>query len=117
LLQANRIHLLNKENETRVKVKVQRDMIERVMQNLLSNAVRYVPEEGNIAIEFEADEKSKLVTLSISDNGCGIPKEDCLKTFDKYATVEAKNKRMSGSTGLGLTFCKFAVELPGGRYG
>jgi len=115
LLQENRIQLLYKSNEMHVKVKVQRDMIERVVQNLLSNAIHYVPKEGNIAIACETDEESKLATVSISDNGCGIPKEDRLKIFDKYATVEAKNKRMRGSTGLGLTFCKLAVELHGGK--
>jgi two-component system, sensor histidine kinase and response regulator len=115
MLNEKAIHLFNKTNETNARVKVQRDLIERMVQNLLSNAIRYTPEQGNILIESELDEKSKLVVASVSDSGYGIPKEHQQKIFDKFATVEAKEKRIRGSTGLGLTFCKLAVELHGGK--
>jgi two-component system, sensor histidine kinase and response regulator len=109
------IHLFDKTNGKNVRVKVQRDLIERVVQNLLSNAIHYSPEEGNILIESELDEKSKFVVISVTDNGSGVPKEYQQKIFDKFTTVETREKRMYGSTGLGLAFCKLAVELHGGK--
>ena len=115
LIKAKAIHLSDKTNETNARVKVQRDLIERVVQNLLSNAVHYTPELGNILIESEVDERSKSVVVSVSDSGSGIPEEHRQKIFDKFSTVEAKEKRIRNSTGLGLTFCKLAVELHGGK--
>jgi two-component system, sensor histidine kinase and response regulator len=109
------IHLFDKTNEKNTGVKVQRGLIERVVQNLLSNAIRYTPEKGNILIESELDEQSKSAVVSVSDRGTGVPREYRQKIFDKFATVEAKEKRIRGSTGLGLTFCKLAVELHGGK--
>ncbi len=115
MLDEQAIHLFNKTNETNVGIKVQRDLIERLVQNLVSNAIRYTPKQGNILIESVLDEKSRLVVVSVSDSGCGIPKEYQQKIFDKFATVETKEKRIRGSTGLGLTFCKLVVELHGGK--
>jgi two-component system sensor histidine kinase/response regulator len=115
MLNDNAVHLINKTNETNVTVKVQRDLAERVVQNLLSNAIRYSPEQGEISVNSAVDEVSGFVAVSVSDSGSGIPKELQQRIFDKYATVEAKTNRMRGSTGLGLAFCKLAVELHGGK--
>ena len=112
MIKQKAIHLSDKTN---ARVKIQKDLIGRVMQNLLSNAIRYMPEQGNILIESEVDEKSKSVMVSVSDSGYGIPKKYHQKIFDKFSTVETKEKRICGSTGLGLTFCKLAVELHGGK--
>jgi signal transduction histidine kinase len=115
LINEKAIHLSDKTDLSDARVKVQRDLIERVMQNLLSNAVHYTPAQGNIMIESEPDGKSDFVLISVSDSGSGIPKEYHLKIFDKFSTVETKKRRILGSTGLGLTFCKLAVELHGGK--
>jgi signal transduction histidine kinase len=115
MISEKNIHLADKTSETIAWVKVQRDLIERIAQNLLSNAIHYTPERGNIQIESELAEKTKTVLISVSDSGYGIPDEHKQKIFDKFATVETKEKRIRGSTGLGLTFCKLAVELHGGK--
>ena len=100
------IHLSEKTYGENARVKIQRDLVERILQNLLSNAIHYTPAKGDIMIESEVDEKSQSAVVSVSDNGSGIPKEHQHKIFDKFATVESKEKRIRGSTGLGLTFCK-----------
>ena len=115
MISEKNIHLSDKTSETNARVNVQRDLIERIAQNLLSNAIHYTPGKGNILIESELAEKSKSVRVSVSDSGYGIPNEHKQKIFDKFATVETKEKRIRGSTGLGLTFCKLAVELHGGK--
>ena len=109
------IHLIDKTDRTKARVNVQRDLIERILQNLLSNAIHYAPVNGEIVVESKMDAKAGMVTVCVSDNGSGIPKEHKHKIFNKYATVETKEKRIRGSTGLGLAFCKLAVELHGGK--
>ncbi|MFH1857504.1 MAG: response regulator [Candidatus Omnitrophota bacterium] len=115
LLIQKSIHLLDKTRGVRTQVRVQKDLIERVVQNLLSNAVRFTPKEGKITIENVPDEQAGFIVVSISDNGMGIPEEYRRKIFDKFATVEMKRSGSRSSTGLGLTFCKLAVELHGGK--
>jgi len=115
MLNVKAIGLLDKTVGSGMRVRVQKDLIGRVVQNLVSNAIRYTPRQGIITIECEKDESSGMASVSISDSGTGVPGEQKLRIFDKYVTVESKNKRMSGSSGLGLAFCKLAVELHGGK--
>lgn len=115
LLNEKSLHFFDNTRETKARVKVQKDLIRRIVQNLLSNAIRYTPKQGSIWIGSELDEKSKLAMVSVSDSGDGIPGDYQQKIFDKFSTVETKENRIRGSTGLGLAFCKLAVELHGGK--
>lgn len=115
MLAHNAVYMSVAGSEIKIKVRVQRDLVERVLQNLLSNAIRYSPDRGSVVVESAFDKNNKYALVSVSDNGSGIPQEHKTRIFDKYATVEAKNRRMRGSTGLGLAFCKLAVELHGGK--
>jgi signal transduction histidine kinase len=87
-----------------------RAMIRRVLQNLLSNALKYVPENGYLYVK--ASVSGSNVMVSIVDNGPGIP-------FSERDVIFAKFRQASGSNrpgaGLGLAFCKLAVEAHGGR--
>ena len=58
-----------------------------------------------------------MVRISISDNGPGIPPEYYEKIFEKFGQVESREHAQKYSTGLGLTFCKLAVEAHGGHIG
>lgn len=98
------------------------DLIGRVITNLLSNSVKHTPKGARIVVfawpaaAHAAAAADAAVLFGIQDNGDGIPKEYHDKIFEKFGTVEL---RKSGapklSTGLGLTFCKMAVEAHGGR--
>jgi signal transduction histidine kinase len=94
-------------------VLVDRHVIERVLINLLGNAIRHTQPGGKITLQARALEGG--VTLCVSDTGEGIPPEYLERIFDKFAQVESHRSRRSYSTGLGLTFCKLAVEAHGGR--
>jgi signal transduction histidine kinase len=85
------------------------ELIGRVFQNLLSNAIKFTPADGTITITLLGTEKG--ATVSIHDSGSGIPPQHLTKIFDKFYQAEARGN----STGLGLTLCKLAVELHGGR--
>jgi signal transduction histidine kinase len=88
-------------------------MIERVFMNLLQNALKHTPSHGSVTID--ASEGRKEWTLSVTDTGIGIPAEFHSVIFEKYGQVETTSTKRS--TGLGLTFCKMAVEAHHGKIG
>ncbi|HML23094.1 MAG TPA: ATP-binding protein [Aggregatilinea sp.] len=87
------------------------DMIERVIINLLDNAIKYTPEGGTVTLSTASGENE--VYVRIKDTGPGIPAEAQPVIFDKFARVKQRN--MPYGAGLGLAFCKLAVEAHGGR--
>ena len=88
-------------------------LIRRVIQNLLSNALRYTPSGGDIRMAVTSAPGEVRVT--VTDAGPGIAPEFHKRIFEKFGQVEDPNNRTG--TGLGLTFCKLAVEAHGGRIG
>lgn len=90
-------------------------LIRRVVMNLLSNALKYTPPPGRIALSAQAQPEAGTVLLSVADNGPGIAPEFQERIFDKFAVVEVRNAAQKRSIGLGLAFCKLAVEAHGGR--
>jgi signal transduction histidine kinase len=90
-----------------------RDTIQRVLMNLLSNAVKFTPDTGTIRISlFPAD---AYVMVCVTDTGPGIPGEYHDHIFEKFGQVASHTHKHS--TGLGLTFCKLAIEAHGGAIG
>jgi signal transduction histidine kinase len=91
------------------------DLIERVLVNLLGNAVKFTPRGGRITIA--ATSQADQVAIRVTDTGEGIPPEYHQTIFEKFGQVANKRSSQMRSTGLGLTFCKMAVEAHGGRIG
>jgi signal transduction histidine kinase len=89
-------------------------LTERVLVNLLSNAIQFSQRESIITIRIASLNASTIV-FSVTDQGCGIPKEWLSRVFDKFAQVEAHKMGDRIGSGLGLTFCRLAVEAQGGR--
>ena len=85
----------------------------RVLANLLGNALKFIPNPGRVLIQLEQDEAEAWI--AISDNGPGIPAEEHELIFDKFGQAAGGRKR--GGSGLGLAFCKLAVEAQNGRIG
>jgi signal transduction histidine kinase len=97
-------------------VMVDTDRITQVMNNLLSNALRYIPDCGTISIQANrAAENPAEVRVSITDTGPGIPKDDLPWVFDRFYRADKSRARTSGGTGLGLAIVKQLVEAHGGR--
>ncbi|HSU69740.1 MAG TPA: histidine kinase dimerization/phospho-acceptor domain-containing protein, partial [Tepidisphaeraceae bacterium] len=78
-----------------------RDMLYQAILNLLTNAVKYTPAGGAIAVEMSRDPRGKKVLIKITDTGVGIPPKDLPFVFDKFYRAEANN-RIAPGTGLGL---------------
>jgi len=98
--------------EKQVNVKAGEEELEKVLNNLISNAIKYTPTGGNISVQLSLTDKQ--VTIRIKDNGIGISSEDVPKIFNEFfRTKEAKVIDPDGS-GLGLPFVKKIVESLGG---
>jgi NtrC-family two-component system sensor histidine kinase KinB len=89
------------------------NLIRRVLINLLDNALKFTPEGGIVTIEMAQEEKG-CITVRVSDTGPGIPEDYREKVFTRFSQVPGRLGRRRGS-GLGLTFCRRAVEAHGGR--
>lgn len=91
-------------------------MIERVLINLLTNAIKYTPRGGIIALTSD-DLSESYVRINVTDNGSGILPENFSSIFQKFEQIIVKPSGTVNSTGLGLTFCKMAIEEHGGEIG
>ena len=90
-----------------------KDVTRRIISNLIGNALKFTPDDGKISITVRT--KDSMAWLAIADTGLGIPVEYHTRIFEKFGQVDKQAPRHS--TGLGLTFCKLAVEAHGGQIG
>ncbi len=87
------------------------EIIRRVFVNLLSNAIKYTFANGLIKVTSEIDENNpERVIISVTDNGIGITEDKISVIFNKFSQIIARKTGEARSTGIGLTFCKMAVE-------
>ncbi len=87
--------------------------IYQVVQNLLTNAVKYSPDGGSIALTAHRERRNLVV--SVTDQGLGMPIAELDRIFDRFHRVQGEDSRRIGGTGLGLAICKGLVEAHGGR--
>jgi signal transduction histidine kinase len=98
-----------------------RDLVRRILENLIDNAYKYGPRHATISLEASLLPAShggaaELVELRVRDQGEGIPIAFRQKIFEKYARVGARSAHeVRNSHGLGLVFCRRAVEVHGGE--
>ena len=85
--------------------------LSRTLVNLIANAIKFTPGGGTVAIS--ASENDQFIRFAIRDTGQGIPSEAFQRIFEKFGQLDSRK----AGTGLGLAFCKLAVEAHGGRIG
>jgi len=90
-----------------------RDQIDQVLGNLVSNALKYTPEGGTIELEASRNEEGMLA-ISVRDSGIGIPKKDIERIFERFYRVDKARSRNMGGTGLGLSIAREIVKAHGG---
>ncbi|MCM3387585.1 cell wall metabolism sensor histidine kinase WalK [Ureibacillus chungkukjangi] len=94
-------------------VEIDTDKLTQVIDNIISNALKYSPDGGNIRFGFTVQEN--MLKVMVSDDGMGIPKENVTKIFDRFYRVDRARSRAMGGTGLGLAIAKEMIEAHGGK--
>lgn len=107
------IRLIETSNEP-VRLPCDAEIIRRVLANLLDNALKFTRRNGEVEVAVGRLNASR-VRVSVRDTGPGIPEAHRSRIFEKFSQVEASEARRG--TGLGLAFCKLAIEAHGGDIG
>jgi signal transduction histidine kinase len=115
LARQNQLELLTNIADDLPPITVDIRLIQRVIENLLGNALKFTPQFGRVTIATRYIQDAGVIEIGIEDSGPGVP--DALKAqiFEKYGQAPGEARRRG--TGLGLTFCKLAVEAHGGQIG
>ena len=95
-------------------INIDEDIILRVLVNILSNAVKYSGSNSTVTITIKKEKKQEIL-ISIKDEGQGIPQDQLPHIFEKFWQHRSKKSGGVRSVGLGLTFCKLAIESHGGK--
>lgn len=106
------IELVFSSNCNHLMVSMDKDKYEKILLNLLSNAMKFTPAGKKIKTRIE--EREKDIILSVSDEGIGIPQDKLQSIFDRFAQVNNSLSRRAEGTGLGLSLVKKFVEIMGG---
>ncbi len=88
-------------------------LVQRVLENLIRNALKFTPDNGTISIRL--DKKPGAVAVAIEDTGCGIAEEDLEHVFDRFYRAENVGQEHSDSAGLGLAIVRRILDLHGSR--
>lgn len=115
LADAKHIQLLMEVPSDRVWVKADFARIEQVLDNLLSNALKFSPEGGVVKLLMEPDLNTGVLLVTVADGGPGIAAEDLPHIFERFYQGRMKGKNVSAGSGLGLALAKKVVEAHGGR--
>lgn len=89
-----------------------RQLMGRVVENLLDNAVRYAPRRGKVVVRAQREDGA--VVIRVGNNGPPVPEGQRSAIFDRYHRLEARRAGARANRGLGLYFCKLATEAHGG---
>jgi len=107
------IYMKMDENLNGLTIDCDEEKIRRVLINLLGNAIKYTPSGGSVTVDASRDHTG--TTIKVIDTGVGIPEEFHETIFEKFGQVDRWQSGQKMSTGLGLTFCKLALEAHQGR--
>jgi signal transduction histidine kinase len=92
-------------------VSVDVELLRRVLQNLIGNAIKFTPAGGHIAVEAQVDSASQQLIVSVKDDGPGIAPDLQARLFQKFVSGRVRGR----GSGLGLAFCRLVIEAHGGR--
>ncbi len=95
--------------------KIDKDRFTQILNNLLTNAIRYTPDGGSITVQAEYIFAAKKLEIVVRDTGTGIDIDDLPYVFDRFYRADKSRTRLSGGAGLGLAIVKRLVEAHGGQ--
>ena len=106
-------HSIKYSIEKDIEVLMDKDKFKQIINNLLSNSLRYLEDNGEVFVELKKVEDNLIIT--VEDNGIGIKKEDLPFIFHRFYRVDNSRDKATGGTGLGLSIVKSMVEAHGGK--
>jgi len=95
------------------RIDADRELIAQLLQNLMSNAVKFTPRGGRVTVTLE--EEAAAARIIVQDTGKGIPEDQLEKIFERFYQVDTSNTREYGGSGLGLAICKNIVDWHDGK--
>jgi two-component system sensor histidine kinase SenX3 len=104
---------LSVSDQVHVTVFGDRDQLSMAIHNLVENAINYSPENTNVSISTSLEDE--IVTISVADQGIGIPEADLERIFERFYRVDPARSRETGGTGLGLSIVKHVAAKHGGE--
>ncbi|WP_339148243.1 MULTISPECIES: cell wall metabolism sensor histidine kinase WalK [unclassified Sutcliffiella] len=114
LSKSQKVSFIRNIPKEKIQVSLDTDKITQVLDNIISNAMKYSPEGGTIIFTVDIEESANQILVSISDQGVGIPKADINKIFERFYRVDKARTRMLGGTGLGLAIAKEMIQAHDG---
>jgi len=100
--------IINKKNDNEILVEADRNRIEQVITNLITNSINYGSEKGTTEISFES--KEEKIIVKVNDNGEGITEENMPRLFQRFFRVDISRSRSQGGSGLGLAIVKHIID-------
>lgn len=113
-IKENSIRIENKQIDGGLNVIGEKQAIKQMLLNLMSNVVKFSPENSLMMLDAEIDSKNRL-RVSVTDTGVGLTEDEIEKALSPFGQLDAKHARMKSGTGLGLTLVKSLIELHGGE--
>jgi heavy metal sensor kinase len=113
LAEARQVHLKVTHDDF-IPLKGDPDRLKQVLLNLVDNALRYTPPDGNVTLSALHDSSAGVAQIQVQDTGPGIPPEDIPHIFDRFYRGDLSRARSSGNTGLGLAIARAIVQAHGG---
>jgi len=106
-------YVINTEIEDNVKGTMDLDKFKQIVNNILSNSIRYLSSDGVVKVELNRSNNNMI--LKIADNGIGIKEKDLNHIFERFYRVDTSRNKTTGGTGLGLSIVKSIVEAHNGN--
>jgi two-component system sensor histidine kinase VicK len=116
-VKSKEIALINNISRSLPEANIDPDRIIQVLINIVSNAIKFTPKKGTITLAAQLSEKSKHLSVSVTDTGVGIPKNDLPKIFGKFQQAKNRSAGDKSGTGLGLSIAKEIIHLHNGEIG
>ena len=104
-----KIELILENKNSEIFINGDRKNLEKMFSNILRNSIKYGKNNGWVRVSLSHDLENRVVNISISDNGIGIPKKDLPYIFDRFYRSDLSKKTGEGGFGIGLAICKWIV--------
>jgi signal transduction histidine kinase len=114
-LEKSKVKIINNVQKNIPLIKIDTMRIQEVLNNIISNAIKYIGERENKTITLDATTNKETITIAVADNGVGVKKEFLEKIFEEFFKVNQSRHDAAASSGLGLTICKRIIALHKGK--